>query len=315
MAGFREQEDIAKLTEQFQQFTQMTDPFSGKTVSSVKDLVQWYEALTSHQGLQFPAYTIPKLTTTEGKELGLGKPLSFDGTSRKYQSWITSVNNYLNLNRHIYNTNERNIGFTLSFMMQGPAVHFTKNYLQDCTTAASDIYLLDMWTTFLLELRCDNFRKGLNNKTTEWVLCSGKIPKTVQDWIDTAVKAQTAKASLGMYNQNLTGEDKKVLHMYQDEGTSPASKKHHDPYAMDINHQRKSTPYQPPQKRKPFCFQEVRKEFTGKCFNCRKKGHPAFKCTQPKKAQSSVFQEVKSKYTQDELEELKKAFASEHSDF
>ncbi|KAI6123696.1 hypothetical protein EDD16DRAFT_1704319 [Pisolithus croceorrhizus] len=161
MAGVGEQETIASLAEEFQQFAQTSDPFKDKMVGNVKELVTWYKTLMGHQGLIFPSYTIPRNTEDQpsegrtldgGKELGLGKPPPFDGTSGKYKSWITSVNNCLNLNCHIYNTKERKIGFTLSFMSQGLSIHFTKNYLKECTTLSGDIYILDSWMTFLLKM-------------------------------------------------------------------------------------------------------------------------------------------------------------------
>ena len=63
----------------------------------------------------------PAAATTRTSELHLGRPDNFDGSSSKASAWMDSVNIYLMINRAIYDSNKKNVTFTLSFMKKGSA--------------------------------------------------------------------------------------------------------------------------------------------------------------------------------------------------
>ncbi|KAF8551907.1 hypothetical protein OG21DRAFT_1392803, partial [Imleria badia] len=59
--------------------------------------------------------------TMTSKELHLGVPETFNGDEDEYHSWISSVQLYLLINAAIYDTDEQQIAFTLSFMKKETA--------------------------------------------------------------------------------------------------------------------------------------------------------------------------------------------------
>ncbi|KAI5116106.1 hypothetical protein M0805_005614 [Coniferiporia weirii] len=54
--------------------------------------------------------------TTTAKEINLAKPNEFDGTREYARQFLSSCETYLQVNKHIYNTDELKINFVLSFM-------------------------------------------------------------------------------------------------------------------------------------------------------------------------------------------------------
>ncbi|KAF8547051.1 hypothetical protein OG21DRAFT_1490568 [Imleria badia] len=68
------------------------------------------------------------------KELRLGVPDIFNGNEDEYHSWISSIQLYLLINKTIYDTDEKQIMFALSFMKkgttQGWAATFTADAIQ-----------------------------------------------------------------------------------------------------------------------------------------------------------------------------------------
>ncbi|KAF8547327.1 hypothetical protein OG21DRAFT_1425038 [Imleria badia] len=82
------------------------------------------------------------------KELCLGVPDIFNGDKDEYHSWISSVQLYLLINTTIYDTDEKQIAFALSFMKKGTAQGWA-------TTFTADAIKLKKFGTF------DNFVKLL----------------------------------------------------------------------------------------------------------------------------------------------------------
>ncbi|KAI5123269.1 hypothetical protein M0805_001358 [Coniferiporia weirii] len=54
--------------------------------------------------------------TTVAKEINLAKPNEFDGTREYARRFLSSCETYLQVNKHIYDTDELKINFVLSFM-------------------------------------------------------------------------------------------------------------------------------------------------------------------------------------------------------
>lgn len=63
----------------------------------------------------------PIMTTPTPKELRINTPSTFDGTSSKAQRWLDSVQMYIYLNRELYDTDEKQVIFALSFMTENSA--------------------------------------------------------------------------------------------------------------------------------------------------------------------------------------------------
>ncbi|KAI5115968.1 hypothetical protein M0805_001132 [Coniferiporia weirii] len=65
--------------------------------------------------------------TTTAKEINLAKPNEFDGTREYACQFLSSCETYLQVNKHIYDTNELKINFVLSFMQTRTAEDWAIN--------------------------------------------------------------------------------------------------------------------------------------------------------------------------------------------
>ena len=63
----------------------------------------------------------PTAAITSDGSIRIRTPPNFDGDKAKYEEWIDLVEGYLDANSKMYDTNEKKIGFALSFMTSGNA--------------------------------------------------------------------------------------------------------------------------------------------------------------------------------------------------
>ena len=56
---------------------------------------------------------------SSAKELCLGTPEDYNGKEVTFQAWIRSIKLYLLINKEIYDTDQKKIAFTLSFIKKG----------------------------------------------------------------------------------------------------------------------------------------------------------------------------------------------------
>ena len=87
------------------------------------------------------------------KELSLNKPEGFDGNQERFTAWLLSVRTYLMLNAHIYDTDEKLIGFTLSYMTGGSALAFKENYIEGCIADGVHFYITETFDSFIQKLK------------------------------------------------------------------------------------------------------------------------------------------------------------------
>ncbi|OJA15418.1 hypothetical protein AZE42_13468 [Rhizopogon vesiculosus] len=73
--------------------------------------------------------------TTKLAELKIGHPSQFTGEPELLDQWIGQVQQYLGINAHIYDTDEKQIIFALSFMTEGQA----ESWVDDFTNAANTL--------------------------------------------------------------------------------------------------------------------------------------------------------------------------------
>jgi hypothetical protein len=59
----------------------------------------------------------------------INKPAAFTGDRRKIRGFIQECQGYLQLNKHIYDTNKVKIAFVLSFLMDKEALKWKEAYL------------------------------------------------------------------------------------------------------------------------------------------------------------------------------------------
>src|ERR1700733_4750118 len=77
----------------------------------------------------FPMFAMA--ATTNPKEIKIKTPVEFKGDKEKATKFLKEVELYLHLNQQLYDTNERKIGFALSFMTDGSASAWKEAYIQD----------------------------------------------------------------------------------------------------------------------------------------------------------------------------------------
>ncbi|KAF8546709.1 hypothetical protein OG21DRAFT_1426311, partial [Imleria badia] len=79
-------------------------------------------------------------------------PETFNGNKDEYHSWISSVQLYLLINAAIYDTDKKQIAFTLSFMKkgtaQGWAATFTADTIKQKKFGTFDDFVVSLETTF-----------------------------------------------------------------------------------------------------------------------------------------------------------------------
>ena len=57
------------------------------------------------------------------------------------------------MNTHIYDTNEKQIGFTLSYMTGGSALAFKENYIKGCISDGLNFFIAESFTEFVRKLK------------------------------------------------------------------------------------------------------------------------------------------------------------------
>ena len=87
------------------------------------------------------------------KELSLNKPEGFTGEHDKFTAWLLSVRTYLMMNSHVYDTDEKQIGFTLSYMTRGSALAFKENYIEGCISDGLNFFITESFATFVKKLK------------------------------------------------------------------------------------------------------------------------------------------------------------------
>ncbi|KIO07512.1 hypothetical protein M404DRAFT_39768, partial [Pisolithus tinctorius Marx 270] len=92
-------------------------------------------------------------------EFNVGKPAEYDGSHNSLQTWLTQVEGYLNLNRHVYSTDSLRIAFALTYMTKGAAVSFAENYQNENRLNDGSIYYMDTFRVFVERLKA-TFESG-----------------------------------------------------------------------------------------------------------------------------------------------------------
>ena len=114
----------------------LQDPF-GTSNPTRSELEEWYRQQFAKDVVSPPVAPRPRKVPEEKmgsspKELSLNKPNGFTGEHEKFTAWLLSIRTYLMMNTHIYDTDEKQIGFALSYMTGGSALAFKENYIEGC---------------------------------------------------------------------------------------------------------------------------------------------------------------------------------------
>ena len=135
----------------------LDDPF-GSSNPTRAELEEWYRRQFSKEVVAPPVAPRPQITREEKtgsspKELSLNKPNGFTGEHDKFIAWLLSIRTYLMMNAHVYDTDEKQIGFTLSYMTGGLALAFKENYIEGCISDGLNFFIVESFTAFVKKLK------------------------------------------------------------------------------------------------------------------------------------------------------------------
>ena len=133
------------------------DPFGASNPTRL-ELEDWYKQQFLKDVVGPPAAPRPRKQYEEKsgpvpKELSLNKPEGFTSDHEKFTAWLLSLRTYLMLNTHIYDTDEKQVGFTLSYMTGGSALAFKENYIEGCAADGIHFYITESFAEFVQKLR------------------------------------------------------------------------------------------------------------------------------------------------------------------
>ena len=57
------------------------------------------------------------------------------------------------MNAHVYDTDEKQIGFTLSYMTGGSALAFKENYIEGCISDGLNFFIAESFAAFVKKLK------------------------------------------------------------------------------------------------------------------------------------------------------------------
>ena len=136
----------------------LQDPF-GASNPTRSELEDWYKQQFSKEVAGPPVAPRPRKqqyeekTGSSPKELSLNKPEGFTGDHERFTAWLLSVRTYLMMNAHIYDTDKKQIGFTLSYMTGGSALAFKENYIEGCISDGLTFYIVESFAEFVKKLK------------------------------------------------------------------------------------------------------------------------------------------------------------------
>ena len=92
------------------------------------------------------------MTSVKPTELHLNTPKAYNGSPTTAKYWLNSVRTYLLINKDIYSTNDKKVGYALSFMTEGTAKSWAAIHTQAALDASSfgtfPDFIKDFQTTF-----------------------------------------------------------------------------------------------------------------------------------------------------------------------
>ena len=75
--------------------------------------------------------------STKPTELRIGVPEAFNGSYNKSQHWLHTVQFYLLINKAVYNADDKQITFALSYMTKGSALTWAATFCQSAISGTS----------------------------------------------------------------------------------------------------------------------------------------------------------------------------------
>jgi len=123
------------------------------------------------------------MATAPPKEFTINKPTPFDGDRKEVTSFIQNCQAYLQVNAHIYTTDDSRVAFILSFMNEKEAKRWKQNFYLTITDATTGLLVFPAFAAFLTTVKND-FKPANQTRDAEHqiaILRQGK--KTAEETI------------------------------------------------------------------------------------------------------------------------------------
>ena len=105
--------------------------------------------------------------STKPTELRIGTPEAFNGSYEKSMHWLHAVQFYLLVNKAIYDTDEKQIAFTLSYMTKGSALTWASTFQQSAISGTT--FTLGTFTDFVAKLNTMFKHHDVTGNTISWL--------------------------------------------------------------------------------------------------------------------------------------------------
>jgi Ty3 transposon capsid-like protein len=112
-----------------------------------------------------------QVVANKAKEYGMNKPMPFTGDQMKIRRFLQDCLGYLDMNQGIYNSDQLEIGFILSYMNDGKAANWKEYYLDTLEDPNTGMPNFPTLVTFLVDVQkafqaADRVRDAVNRLET-----------------------------------------------------------------------------------------------------------------------------------------------------
>ena len=105
------------------------------------------------------------MTAVKPTELHLNTPKGYDGAPSTAKFWLNLVRTYLLINKDVYSTDDKRVGYALSFMTEGTA----KSWAAVCTQNALDAGSFGTFQDFITDFQKSFFNTNSTTEATTWL--------------------------------------------------------------------------------------------------------------------------------------------------
>ena len=105
--------------------------------------------------------------TTKPTELRIGTPEAFDGSYEKSQHWLHAVQFYLLVNKAVYDNDDKQIAFALSYMTKGSALTWAATFRQSAISGTS--FSLGTFADFVMKFNTTFKHHDVTRNAISWL--------------------------------------------------------------------------------------------------------------------------------------------------
>ena len=114
--------------------------------------------------------------TSKPTELRIGTPEGFDGSYEKSQHWLHAVQFYLLVNKAVYDNDDKQIAFALSYMTKGSALTWAATFRQSAISGTS--FSLGTFTDFVTKFNSTFKHHNVTGNAISWLSTKHMIKNT-----------------------------------------------------------------------------------------------------------------------------------------